>query len=1005
MRIVSRTKFVQTQAPINMKHNLPKLILALVFLIGILLLVSSNQQEAIAETSIVNAPPGYAVFGRLPWDTSKQSSVRVSRTGRLYEPTYKAAGLTGYQSDDYHGDNSATGLKAAQRAAIDFMLPANTPVVSVASGTVHKFISCGIYIKHSNDVISFYLHLNAREPSLKVGDPVKEGQVIGKSGDCGSAGSPHLHFAVVKNNERDEVRVAFSNVPAQSSNGKTCPASIICPSRTNYVEFRYGANAKPTSIRVKATYQGRTTSNLDIWVYNSAKKRVWTGTRTGVPTNTLSPTINIGPLPTGTYWVLVRTPKHSLFKAKKVELLNGKTTDIDFGQLLGGDYNGDDRINIVDFGAKTIGFSKNYNQGDKKDMNLGGPDLKLTIHDFQIFAFNYGKQGGLLSNKLPRKSLVALATGSDSRISDQDGATGFSIDLNPTFASYAVGQEFEIDVSLIGDALTSSGTDIVLQYDSCSLEVVSFTGGTVYTEQLEDSPDPELGLVNVSLSEEVGGEATANKGLLGKVKFRVTRSTPETIIRVMHTPGDTTDSNVVDYSSDDDLLVAGTRSEALYTLTGSPSRPAVSGTLSPTSGTFLIEPVVPIAVEVNDGCGHSIADTVRFDAFYDGKWYVLGFDRNGGDGWAMDWEPGGIADQVISIRATIFGISGSPTSVIADNLMLDRQAPSKPSVIAPVEMSAAGTVELQWQAQDNLSGIEFYNVSEQVVSSGVWNDPIIGITQTTTQIAELASGEDYAYQVQAIDHSGNSSEGSDPIVVTGRYEPDNSSNQAKTITSGETQYRSLYTTGDTDWIKFTLTQESAISIETDGNDGDTQLRLYNSAVNEIADDDDGGNGAFSRIDLQCGVGALPAGTYYISVNEKGNNDELWSYSLTYSVVQTCPQQPTATATASPNPTATATPTIGPSPTATATATLGPSPTATATATPGPSLTPTATSTAIPNLTATATATLIHNLTPTATPTQAVSPTPPTATPTATRPPNLDWQTYLPIAIGGDVGRR
>ncbi len=62
--------------------------------------------------------------------------------------------------------------------------------------------------------------------------------------------------------------------------------------------------------------------------------------------------------------------------------------------------------------------------------------------------------------------------------------------------------------------------------------------------------------------------------------------------------------------------------------------------------------------------------------------------------------------------------------------------------------------------------------------------------------------------------------------------------------------------------------------------------LYDSGLNLVEDDDDDGSGLFSRIDRQCGVDALPAGTYYVKVEDYGNNDEIASYTIALTV-QAC----------------------------------------------------------------------------------------------------------------------
>ncbi|WP_164949234.1 M23 family metallopeptidase [Clostridium sp. FP2] len=58
---------------------------------------------------------------------------------------------------------------------------------------------CGNYIvlKHANEEYSFYGHLVTDSLTIKKGDRVKQGQVIGKVGHTGLSNCPHLHFQLM----------------------------------------------------------------------------------------------------------------------------------------------------------------------------------------------------------------------------------------------------------------------------------------------------------------------------------------------------------------------------------------------------------------------------------------------------------------------------------------------------------------------------------------------------------------------------------------------------------------------------------------------------------------------------------------------------------------------------------------------------------------------------------------------------------------------------------------
>ena len=130
------------------------------------------------------------------------------------------------------------------------------------------------------------------------------------------------------------------------------------------------------------------------------------------------------------------------------------------------------------------------------------------------------------------------------------------------------------------------------------------------------------------------------------------------------------------------------------------------------------------------------------------------------------------------------------------------------------------------------------------------------------------------------------------IAVTGgllaadSYEPDNTPGQAKYIPNNTTQTHSIDPVGDIDWVTFSIGQGSEVTIETSGPSGDTEMWLYDSNLMQLDYNDDidamGGN-YFSRIDLVCGTDALPAGTYYVGIEEYGENDIIDPYYLTLTV--------------------------------------------------------------------------------------------------------------------------
>lgn len=98
--------------------------------------------------------------------------------------------------------------KELKHQGVDWALPKNTPVVACFDGIVSrvekwrlKGYGKSVYIRSSNSVYeALYAHLNSM--TVKVGDKVKSGMVLGASGRtgfCKGKTGYHLHFGLKEN--------------------------------------------------------------------------------------------------------------------------------------------------------------------------------------------------------------------------------------------------------------------------------------------------------------------------------------------------------------------------------------------------------------------------------------------------------------------------------------------------------------------------------------------------------------------------------------------------------------------------------------------------------------------------------------------------------------------------------------------------------------------------------------------------------------------------------------
>ncbi len=86
---------------------------------------------------------------------------------------------------------------------VDFELPEGEDLFATAAGKVlrkGKNRAAGYYVvlRHENGLESYYNHLESIDKSVKRGQWVNTGQIIGKVGCTGYCTKPHLHFALKK---------------------------------------------------------------------------------------------------------------------------------------------------------------------------------------------------------------------------------------------------------------------------------------------------------------------------------------------------------------------------------------------------------------------------------------------------------------------------------------------------------------------------------------------------------------------------------------------------------------------------------------------------------------------------------------------------------------------------------------------------------------------------------------------------------------------------------------
>ncbi len=105
-----------------------------------------------------------------------------------------------------------------------------------------KNFTCGNYIiiNHNNGEFSFYGHLSEGSMQVKVGDEVKQGEIIGKVGNTGHSTEPHLHFHLMDSKdflEANGLPLMFENVPVDMMSIDLAESNSLLNSEFLYIHL------------------------------------------------------------------------------------------------------------------------------------------------------------------------------------------------------------------------------------------------------------------------------------------------------------------------------------------------------------------------------------------------------------------------------------------------------------------------------------------------------------------------------------------------------------------------------------------------------------------------------------------------------------------------------------------------------------------------------------------------------------------------------------------------
>lgn len=158
---------------------------------------SQGYREVVADVTYVN---GVKTGRELLSETIiVEASPKIVEVGTITPPTFIKPISGGYLTSGY-------GPRwGSVHRGVDWSCSTGTSVMASSGGTVVQAGWYGSYgycitISHGNGIQTRYAHLS--KILVSYGDYVKQGDVIGRSGNTGNSTGPHLHFEVIVNGTR-----------------------------------------------------------------------------------------------------------------------------------------------------------------------------------------------------------------------------------------------------------------------------------------------------------------------------------------------------------------------------------------------------------------------------------------------------------------------------------------------------------------------------------------------------------------------------------------------------------------------------------------------------------------------------------------------------------------------------------------------------------------------------------------------------------------------------------
>jgi murein DD-endopeptidase MepM/ murein hydrolase activator NlpD len=169
-------------------------------------LFGGGEFEAIERQTLLSIKSKYFFMKKLPVLTLIVLIFSISVTRAVQNDPPSIPPLKGdfHVTSDYGMRMHPYTKEKKLHRGIDIKAPTGTAIVATSDGEIVFAKEDGlnglkVVIKHDDEYESAYCHMS--KISVKKGQGVKKGDIIGAVGNTGASTAPHLHYEVIKNGE------------------------------------------------------------------------------------------------------------------------------------------------------------------------------------------------------------------------------------------------------------------------------------------------------------------------------------------------------------------------------------------------------------------------------------------------------------------------------------------------------------------------------------------------------------------------------------------------------------------------------------------------------------------------------------------------------------------------------------------------------------------------------------------------------------------------------------